>query len=131
MRAANGRPNILTDPEREGFHAYVSLPPDPLSGKRRRKHVRGTTCKSVLRQIDQIESDRDRASISSDMTFQTWAYYWLQVVAGRLKTSTWDFYRTELESHLIPHLGRLRIKTLTTEHIEEALARAPPICRRR
>jgi hypothetical protein len=56
-KAGNGRSSIHRRADGEG---WVSLGLHPVTGKRWRKHVRGTTKTAVARKVDELERTRDR-----------------------------------------------------------------------
>jgi hypothetical protein len=59
-KADNGRSSIHRRADGQGWEGWVSLGLHPVTGKRWRKHVRGTTKTAVARKVDELERTRDR-----------------------------------------------------------------------
>lgn len=50
--------------------------------------------------------------------------YWLEDVhRATIKVSTYALYRRNLDKHIIPHLGHIQLKKLTTDHVQAFCAK--------
>lgn len=98
--------------------AKIELP--PLNGERRRKVIRSKTKADVLRKLAEAKKELERAGDlpTASQTLESWLTYWLdKVAAKRVRPSTLYTYRRQLESQVIPVLGKVRLDKLTGAHI--------------
>ena len=86
--------------------AAVALPPDPLTGRRRRKVVRAKTKSAVIRKMRAVQLELAAAGdlpTGRAPTLAQWLTTWLERdVLPALKPSTAADYRTSVERHIIP-----------------------------
>ena len=60
--------------------------------------------------------------LSEDMTLSVWLMYWLEMyIRPTAKPSTYESYRGHCEQHIIPALGNIRLKDLTSKQIQQFL----------
>ena len=60
--------------------------------------------------------------LSEDMALSCWLMYWLEMyVRPTAKPSTYESYRGHCEQHIIPALGNIRLKDLTSKQIQQFL----------
>ena len=60
--------------------------------------------------------------LSEDMTLSSWLMYWLEMYIRPIaKASTYESYRGHCEKHIIPALGNIRLKDLTSKQIQQFL----------
>lgn len=90
-----------------------------IDGKRRRKVVYGRTEKEARIKQRQAMQDKDAGSLVLDtLTVEAWFTYWLdKIAARRLKPQTLRGYRSHINNHVIPELGRKRLTDLRPAHI--------------
>ena len=95
--------------------AYVTLPPHPMTGKRRRRTV------SAKRKVDAMAKLRDlqrRLLATGDLptaspTVEQYMRGWLTRIAKpNVKPRTYEGYRSYVENYIIPALGRKRMEKL-------------------
>lgn len=125
-RSPDGRPEITYDPSRNGYRVCIELSSDPLTGKRRPKTLRAKTRSELVLRLASIETEAGRADTLTlgDTTLQTCAERWLAIVQMRgRKDSAVGSHRISLNNHVLPQLGRLRLREITPEHIELTLSR--------
>lgn len=107
--------------------AAVALPPDPLTGRRRRKVVRAKTKAEVVRRMRAVQLELAAAGdlpAGRAPTLAQWLTTWLERdVLPALKPSTAADYRTSVERHIIPAIGSRRLDRLTAADVR-ALHRA-------
>lgn len=113
---SDGMGSVYEDHTRGVWVASVPLPPDE-DGTRRRK-------KKTFRSRDEAERGiialhREVAAAggnvtTTDLTAAAWLAYWLDnVAARRLAPKTMRNYRSTVNNHLIPALGKTKLKALT------------------
>ena len=76
--------------------------------------VRAAEIRRQLRTTTSITSDLD-------ITLAAYAEQWLETVAGDIEASTWRNYRERLQNHILPTLGRLKLRDLRRRHIKGLL----------
>ncbi len=54
-------------------------------------------------------------------TVKSWLKYWFKNVKTNLKGNTKDSYYSSFENHIIPLLGKIKLKELQLSHIQEAV----------
>lgn len=96
--------------------AAVDLPPDPLTGRRRRKVVRARTKTEALRRLREAQMELARAgdiSTGKPVTVAQWMDRWIdRDVAPVRKPATTADYRAAARAHIVPTIGRRRLDRL-------------------
>ncbi len=122
-KGAHGRSSIYRDDA--GWQGWVSLGTDPLTGRRRRRHVRGATRQEVVKKVQKIEAKREEGDLDvhgSDLTLELWLRHWLSGVHRTRTSQTYNRYEWAVRLYLIPVLGEQRLDQLTSTLIERALS---------
>lgn len=99
---------------------YVTLPPDPLTGKRRRKTVSSKSKAVAAKKLRELRRELDRAGDlpTSSPTLERWLATWLdRIAAPRLKPRTLTTYRGYVEQYIAPTIGKYRLERLTPDHV--------------
>lgn len=93
---------------------YVTLPDDPLTGKRRRRVVSAKREADVRKKLAALRRELDRAGDlpTSSPRVNAWLDKWLDRQDGRLKPRTADDYRRKVDLYVRPILGRVRLDRL-------------------
>ncbi len=97
---------------------------DPSSGQRRRVKVRAKTKAEAVRKM---RAEQDRVSASGapqepSVTVERFLRSWTaDVLPHRVGPGTVANYRSLIERHLVPALGRHRLRDLTPEHVDRFL----------
>lgn len=115
-----GEGAIFEDKDRGLWTATIELPPDSVTGKRRRKTIRRKDKGDLLAERSRIMLDLDRAGDlpTSSPTLEVWIGIWLtKIAAPRLKPRTLEGYRSSMEQYVLPSIGRYRLDKLTPWHI--------------
>lgn len=115
-----GEGAIFEDEVRGLWTAIIELPPDPVTGKRRRKTIRRKDKGDLLAERSRIMLDLDRTGDlpTSSPILEAWIQLWLtKIAAPRLKPRTLEGYRSYMEQYVIPSIGRYRLDKLTPAHI--------------
>lgn len=90
-------------------------------GTRRRKVIRRKLKKDLL-----LEMEKTRARLKADgdiptdrMTVGDWFTYWLRRIAPEeVRPNTLEGYRTVVNTHVIPVIGKTRMDKVTHDHVE-------------
>jgi integrase len=116
------------------WYAAVDLPRGP-DGRRRQKWHGGF---ATRREAELVRADvldrlrRDTYVEQSTLTLEPWVRgSWLDMVEPQLKASTFHSYRRNLELHLLPRLGELRLGELSPVLVTRAYAEILSSGRRR
>jgi integrase len=94
-------------------------------GKRKRRVAYGVTKQEVLEKLGALRSDVGAWTVQGSERFTVGAYLdrWLEdAVRQTARTSTYQFYRMIVRSHLSPQIGGLKITKLAPMHIQGVLA---------
>jgi len=98
------------------YYAVVELDRDPLTGKRKRTwHPAGTTKRSAQRLLGQLLEDLDTNTYLEPEAITVGTYLvdeWLVSTKSELRFATYDSYRRNIENHVIPHIGTVRLQVL-------------------
>ena len=61
----------------------------------------------------------------TDLTIEQWGWAWMQTFkAGKIKHSTMDNYESDFRMHVVPYIGHIKLKDLTTLHIQRTYTKA-------
>ena len=101
--------------------AAVALPPDPLTGRRRRKVVRAKTKAEVVRRMRAVQLELAAAGdlpAGRAPTLAQWLTRWIdQDVAPTRKPATTADYRSVVRTHIVPAIGSRRLDRLTAADV--------------
>ncbi len=118
-RAAPGESSITKGADGR-WHGYVSMGLKE-GGRRDRRHVAGARRADVVRQVRELEEQRDAGIVLAGgrgLTVEQWMTLWLDTIAARkVRPSTSAGYRTCL-NRIVPRLGHHRLDRLQPEHLE-------------
>lgn len=113
---------------RSGSWAAVISYTDPATGKRRRRWVGKLDTKAeaervltaTLRDIDQgLFTEPTKITLRSYLLGDGTASNpgWLASMRSRVRATTWRSYRSNLEKHVVPRIGGLKLQALTPIHL--------------
>jgi integrase len=91
---------------------YIELPADPVTKKRRKKWISGFRTRKEAEQARDDARSKLTQGVFIEPTKQTTEAYlqdWLTAITSTVRPSTLHSYRRNLELHVIPHIGRLRL----------------------
>lgn len=94
------------------------------NGARRRKVVYGKTRKDVADKLKKLHVDQEQGiSLAPDeWTVTTFLRYWLEhIIKIRGNLATYDKYRDDVEHHIIPALGKTKLRRLTEAQVQAML----------
>ncbi len=120
-RRANGEGNIRkrSDGRWEGRYTAGY---NPDTGKRIIKNVLGKTQAEVKEKLKQAVEDNQKVDVAKnqDFTVGQWATLWFENYAKpSIRESTAEYYRNYIEKHIVPRIGKIRLKKLTTLDIQK------------
>ena len=121
MARGKGEGTVYKDAEGR-WRAAVPLPPDPVTGRRRRKVVRGRTRAEAVRRMRQVQVEVARTGdvpTGRTLSVADWLERWLERdVEPSLKPATTADYRTSVVRHIVPAIGRRRRDRLTPDDVQ-------------
>jgi integrase len=110
----------------ENYYAVVSVW-DPATAKRRRKWIGGFRRRkdaeraftSTLQSLDKnTYVDPTKQTLTDFVTTE-----WLPAIKATVRHSTWDSYRRNLQNHVLPDLGEIRLAKLTPAQLNALYGR--------
>lgn len=108
------------------YTVRAPLPPDPLTGARRRRAGNVATKDAAEKLLTAwlAELDRGEAIDPTTMTVADLLATWLEAdAAGRVRATTLADYTATIETHLIPRLGKRRAASLAPADVVALLSR--------
>jgi integrase len=119
-REANGRSSIYFGAD-GCWHGYVSMGVR-ADGRLDRRHVKRKTKASATEAVRKLEKERDTGRATSagrSPMVAEWLTTYLDTIAvQKLAPKTLDDYRSLVNTWIIPHLGKRRLNSLDTVHID-------------
>lgn len=119
LRRNNGEGNILKlDNGRYMGKIMIGRLPN---GKPNRKTVYGDTQAEVLEKINELKYEFNHGLYiePNRMRLGEWLQIWLKTFKKKkLKARTYDTYESQINAHVIPSLGNIALKDLTSFHIQ-------------
>src|SRR4051794_21730253 len=106
------------------YRVRVDLPPDPLTGERRRRSTTCRTRKEAERQMAQWIADIERGTAVDPVKTSLGDYLrgWLDGLGADVRPVTRRRYRDLLTAHVLPYLGSVLLAKLTPAHVRELQA---------
>ena len=95
---------------------------DPITNKRIVKNVLGKTQAEVREKLrDAIIAAQTLDLTRADgCTVEEWVQVWYETYAKpNIRPNTADYYRRFIDCHIIPALGKIKLKDLSTRHIQK------------
>lgn len=119
-KRANGEGSIRQKPNGRWEGRYT-VGVDPATGKSIQRSVSGKSqaeCKDKLRRA--IADNRGLSiNHSGDYTVAEWCRLWLEIYSRpNIRASTADNYTNMMEHHIIPSIGTIKLRQLTSMHIQ-------------
>lgn len=102
----------------------VTIGRDPETGKLKRKSIYGKTKREVQERMTAIMYELHKESYiePSNMLMKDWAKYWLEnFKKSNIADTTYDRYASLIDRHIIDPLGDIKLKDLSTFHIQLSL----------
>jgi integrase len=94
---------------------------DPVTGKPIRKSIMGHTQQEVRKKLNAITAAIDNGEYKepSKLTTEDWFKIWIKEYTLNLKPLTLKSYNTQINNHIIPNLGRVKLSALAPHHIQK------------
>lgn len=121
-RRGNGEGSIYQ--RKDGTWAAVLTIGVRENGKPDRKFFYGKTRKEVADKLRDAQNKLDIGVVpgGDNVLFSAWIIYWVDtVIKPGIKDRTYRGYKMAIDKHIIPGLGRYRLKDLTEEIIQSYL----------
>ena len=122
-KAANGQGSLYkeSDPRRKTrwrYERYATLP----NGRSVRVITRGVTQAEALKKFEERARALTRANPAADqLELGEYLERWLEHMRPRVKRSTYHEYRRNLEIHVIPRIGAMRLSRVRPLHVQEVI----------
>ena len=119
-RNANNTGSIRQRPDGR-WESRVTIGFHPGTGKPVRKSFYGATQKEVREKMlkAQVEVNEGIYTEPSKLTLKKWLEIWISEYNGGVKSTTVQRYRQDIENHIIPALGAVKLSTLTPDAIQK------------
>ena len=120
-RRANGEGNIRKRKDGRWEGRYTAGY-DPETGKRIIKNVLGKTQAEVKEKLKLAVEDNRKIDVAKgqNFTLAPWALLWLANYAKpSIRESTAEYYRNYIEKHIVPRIGKIKLRKLTTLDIQK------------
>jgi integrase len=122
-RRGNGEGTISRHPKRDLFMGrfYVELP----DGTRKRRTVYGKTRKAVVEKMNEALANQSKGIVLDDenLTVGEFVTRWLEDSAkGDLAPRTYHNYRLQVQRHIVPSIGRAKLRHLSPARIQSLYA---------
>ncbi len=108
-------PGVTVFPRGKSYAFYVDLPPDPMSGKRRREYAGGfPTDEDAWSAALKVKAsiDEHRHVVPTKMTVAQFLAEWLTAVSESLKRSTRVNYADYINAYIAPNIGQRRLQEI-------------------
>ncbi|MBM4707961.1 tyrosine-type recombinase/integrase [Rhodococcus hoagii] len=100
----------------------IELPPDPATGKRRRRRVADKTRAGALAKLQQARTEiaKGVAKSTDRRTVEGWLLYWLDhIKKPNLAQQSVGNYRNSIKTWIIPNIGHVKLTKLTMQHVRD------------
>src|ERR687894_2430778 len=103
----------------DSWTALVDLPPDPATGKRRRKRVTARTKRDVELQVADLISKAENGGFTDagKLTVREYFDRWLETTAPTLRPVTVRRYSDLVRLHIVGVIGNVKLTKLTASDI--------------
>lgn len=121
-RRGNGEGSVYQ--RKDGTWAAVLTVGVKPDGKPDRKFLYGKTRKEVADKLREAQNKLDAGVIpgGDNVLFSTWVMNWLEIVIKPgIKERTYINYKASIEKHIIPGIGRYKLKDITDDVIQKYL----------
>lgn len=108
------------------YHTWLDLGPDPVTGRRRRPHLRASTRSGLLNKAldaqSQVRFADELMGARAVETLGEWLPEWLRL-EGSSRARYWAGQEGLVRRHVTIRYGRLRLSDLTPEMLQDVLDR--------
>lgn len=115
-RGANGGGSIRQRAD-GAWEARITLGTNPGTGKPLRKSIYGKTQKEVRQRMQKLITEVDEGTYMprTRLTVREWLETWLNEYTGDVKPSSRLRYRQDMQNHILPALGAVKLTALTPD----------------
>jgi integrase len=116
-----GRIEKRTGPHGPAYRIRVELPPDPVTGERKRASKTVTTKREAERLLAEWVNEINCGTVvePATVTVGELLHSWLRTVAAyRVRATTLEDYEATIENHIIPRLGSVKAQRLTADAVQ-------------
>src|SRR5918993_4972899 len=107
----------------DSWSALVDLPPDPVTGKRRRKRITARTKREVETQVAELIHRAETGfTAAGKLTVRELFDRWLESATPTLRPATARRYRDVARLHIVGVIGNLRLAKLTPGDVQRLYA---------
>src|SRR5687767_8193143 len=107
----------------DSWTALVDLPPDPATGKRRRKRITAHTKREVEQQVAELIHKAETGfTDAGKLTVREFFDRWLESTTPTLRPSTARRYRDIARLHIVGVIGNLRLLKLSAGDVQRLYA---------
>ncbi len=107
----------------DSWTALIDLPPDPVTGKRRRKRLTAATKREVERLVaEAIQAAQTGFVDAGRTTLREYLARWQEAAAPTLRPSTRRRYADLIRLHVLPVLGHVRLAKLGAADVQRLYA---------
>lgn len=102
------------------WEARYSAGRDPGTGKQIQRSITGKTQKEVAQKLKAATAAIDAGTYTapSKLTVGEWLEIWKQDYLGGVKPLTQDTYKTQIDFHITPAIGAIKLEALNTHTIQ-------------
>jgi len=99
----------------------VSLGRDPVTGKARRRTVRGKSEAEVLAQMRklQVEADEGIVKDPSKLIVKEWCKIWIEQYTRHLAPRTKTLYEADINNYIVPCLEAYKLRALNRPMVQQ------------
>lgn len=103
------------------WEARITVGRDPGTGRQVQKSVYGATQKEVRKKLAQLVTEVDSGTYKEPckMTLSQWLDIWVEEYLGGVKPKTVVSYRCQIDNHIKPALGAMKLDALATHTIQK------------
>ncbi|MCI0456764.1 MAG: site-specific integrase [Gemmataceae bacterium] len=119
-RRGRGEGSIRFNPAKQLWEVQLSLGCDPISGKRRRETAYAPTKKEAQEKLLELQQQAlDGRLDAPEMNTRACLEFWLGAVKNNVAPNTYDHYKSTVDKHLTPYLGKIKLADLTAFHVAQ------------
>ncbi|MGV8906379.1 MAG: tyrosine-type recombinase/integrase [Acetobacterium sp.] len=103
------------------WEARYTLGNDPGTGKPIRKSIYGANQQEVRKKLNATTATIDTGEYKapSKLTVSDWLNIWIKEYSLNLKPLTLKSYNTQINNHILPALGKIKLSSLAPHHIQK------------
>ncbi len=103
------------------WQGYVTVGYDTEKKKSKKKYFSGKTRKSVQEKINEVAGKVQKGTYkeAEKIKVADWFNVWIdEYQKTSLRPTTWESYKMQIDKHILPSIGHLRLDQLQTYHLQ-------------